>query len=636
MDGKTNGFPIYELFKDIKIQAHDYFDVSIIHKTGEKEQYFAYNEVLNYNGVIDSMRIYNSANGRGMTKYIEPEDDEDTTTYWKRKDNPTYKLTSFTCQVNFTPSSNGEIDTVELYGGGIVNRAKLQDVNGCPIIFTYTSEDTITIHAYIYFTVPALDEEENHDTFNGRTSLKMFNGSNSILCGSDPNLKLLTYEIKRNDEYIIEGYLPNLIVKGIGITQNPMPPTIIGKGINYLAGGINNYQIIPSSNSEGTLKILKNATVDGVQRIMKGLITGIIIPGIGVYDLDNENRKIQDNKDKILPGSVVLKDYAHYIPRKYIASGAIENALSMDKSAFRNVNYISVHRYNESKDIEVLDNNTFFSDADYKDTRVTNCKGYSQHIPMTENQYIGAETIIPCSPGEDLSIYYRDKNDTEGKNIHHLPLYGYYIDYYGINWEDIDWENETNELLNFEDLTENRIEKINKKYGITANYIVVGEYYCENEAGTVNGWATYDCKLEYYDLATQSFKLAIDTSQSAVTGENGHAYCKLDFKDENDEDTTITSILWRLSSSISATASCIRRSTVGNPIIKDATEGHPNGYDPYFIYIGCSSDETDKNGIKIYNDWPPEAQENITTTIPYLYRKKDRLFLSTYYKEVTR
>lgn len=571
-------------------EIHNYYEVTICNKMGEivKKAYGfnkAYSDVYMKSKMIYILTLL----GTQRSKEIEPfpeNTDIDKTQYWERNENPTYLgndyFAGYKAKVTFLEGYKGKITGIQMSGGnGVISQAALKDIEGHPIILEYEETENITVNAFIYFVTKVKYRDKGNYYYPIHYPIQYFQPDCSIYCGCcGHNIELLEIKDARydhNGHLVNDGYLPAFVLKNLAFTKSPIP-TLDSKG--NLRGGINNYlELKPTIG-----KIYKNATPDNC---WKGLITAIVLPGIGLIDLREAKGPLRAG---IFTGSKVVGQTTCYIPQEYVVEND-ESLISMTKNAFYNAPHVLVRRYRPATaekpevNTEIPLHQAFFSDL-VEDGRQRRCESFIQHIPLTD-YYCGAETIIPCSPGKFLE----DK----------FSWYGYQITYTG------------------------RIGA-NESY-LTANYAVSGEVVTEVYDGYRNK-ITFPYKLEY-SFDGNDFEVAAEFTESSKPYEPQYF-------------ETISAPIWRITSEIVGRTLSGPTTTHSDPYVSEAAGLNNSGYDPLFIFVGYNSskdnrsfDDLDEEEIQKIQDsidnTPDFNYENMGsglgkvfhTKVPYLYHEND-------------
>ena len=638
---------------------HNYYEINIYNKNGQLiKSGRAFNKadssIFLQTGYISKLRLI----GDGREKFIEPYPNiigMENTDYFSRISAPYREgnlyYANYSTKVDFpSESSSGRITGFQLTDntGNIISSAELTDIEGDKIALTYTERDSIIVTVYLFFVsaIPSVNPNAKQRQLEKKdiNPIQYFQPSNSILCGccgNDFNLLEIVdrlnhligqlkpgseterYTKKDLEAHTIDGYLPFVTNKYIAFTKSPMPP--YDDDFNILLGGINNYTLL-SNAGLSTDERYKNAMVP---LKLKGLITGIVFPGLGAIDLLSKDA-INGGplRQGILKGSQVNLENVNsnetfcYVPDKYIDyDNSVElpndfSAISIEKNAFYKADIIEVRRWEFADGAKQIVSmmvfgdpksnhpscEAFFSDK-IADKRKRRCQSFSQHIPLT-NYYCGAETVIPCSYGYNIS----SPNE----------YYGYDIVY------------RSNSTIIGE-------EEIFEHY-IAASYIVLGEVALKSE--TSEETKVFQCTLEYSYNGNDFF-------EAFSTDENTQPYTRIDF------DNTIAAPIWKLSSPLSSLHLFQSNSTTySDPYISDLCNTkkdgkkipkYYSGYDPLFIFIGFDNSKTviaeDENaqaaeaaaeaGREINGNFSyPDsmAATKFYTKVPYLYQENDSIF----------
>ena len=599
MEKKTN----YNI--EIPFTLHNKYEITVSDKEGNViKQAIAYNQASSSaylaHGYIDTVEISGS---RTESKYIEPyrESDDlagDTTEFWDREGLPELQGNNFvSCyhtQIKFFNISAGYIDRISLRSGGsIVSTVELKDIEGYPIKITYEDNNNITIHVFIYFSAD-MSKRNTNDKFY---PIKWYGPSGSVLggcCGKQIDLleqrevRMSHYKNIRGDFIRIDdGYMPKAVNKYLALSRAPVPKIDENK---YLTGVINNYTILkPNIIETYQTKIFKNSTEtnnDAGDPIL-GLIRCMVLPGIGVIDMRDICNKKGPGGKGVFEGITYYKGSGPcYIPEEYVQE--TDNSLiSIKKNAFYNAHVI-VRRFKTTMDSateEVPLGEVFFSDIT-EDGRKRRCMGFSQHVPLTED-YCGAETVIPCGPGNFVNSSIR--------------YYGYYITYTGGD--------------------------IENTY-LKADYAVTGQIVTIPYSGQ-RMLQTFPYKLEY------SYN-GVDFTTAVEFTDNSTPYEPVYFG-------AIAAPIWRLSSGVNAaTIDYGNNTTHSDKYVANAAGTKTIGYDPLFIFIGWSgrsADPTVPNGVKIaktksftYGEGMGKL-DRYTLLVPYLGFEKDKVYFSSDFKE---
>lgn len=597
---------------------HNYYELIVKDKNGKiTNKAIAYNkansELYMKYGYIS--RLYLS--GCNRWKYIEPDEDTNTT-YFFRYSLPYHSGSDYYAMykaiVIFPPASSNSVSGFRLIDnlGNVFSDAPLTDIEGDSILLKYKEGETLTVNVYLIFKttipIPNPDLEERNKQKQPLIPIKYFQPSNSIFCGAGVSyhqkdlLKLAyrynhkrgtinpeTQEIYDDLDSAVrtyDGYLPFNVNRYIGFTKSPIP--ICNVDLNILYGGINDYFLLTENGLTKEGQTYRNIKVPDD---LKGLITAIVFPGVGIIDLaSNDAINGGPLREGILKGSLVKGQQYCYIPEQYIdySKSSFSNNFvpwSLEKNAFYNVDEVIVRRYGTggTKQGEIRLNETFFSD-NITDDRLARCMSFSQHVPMTK-YYCGAESLIPCAPSHFVgSDYY----------------YGYEIYYQS---------------------AKEGGEEGHYIHNITASYIVLGEVVTQDYQGQKNV-GIFPCKLECSDDG-QTFETVVDTTQP---GHGYSPYKKISFG-------TISKPVWKLSSTIPGLG-CLKtkNTTFSDPYIADICcpiEGgqrsivHCSGYDPMFIFVG--NDDRD-DGFSYPSSM--EVQTEYYTKTPYLYHENDCIYFT--------
>ena len=497
-----------------------------------------------------------------------PDDDYyDITNYWDRVEPPTILngqfVSSYIARVRFLPterSGSGTINAIQLYGGGgLVSSADLTDIEGEPIILSYTTEEAITITAYIYFVASLVNKENTiPKVYLDLYPVKWFGPGYSVLGGScgggiGQEVLLQTKRHNHNNEEIDDGYLPMPNMYYYAVSKAPVPKK--DPSSKYLMGGVNDYQIILPTEEKNGVKKYKNQSALRVGTTpMKGLIRSLVLPGLGLMDAKEITGHSGIFNQGIFQSNVALipSNKPCYIPKDCIQGGEtsfMDSLYSMSNCALYGEDIdVKVRRYlyreegNQSEMETIGDyvplNEPFFSDLS-TDARVRRRMGFSQHVPFTENDYCGAESVIPCLPSGPWI------NET-------LKTYGYYIVYISKGWDNSN--NSRNTYLK-------------------ANYIVPGQIITVNANDRSRAKVTFPCKLQYsYD--GNEFFTAIEITHDS-TPFIPHQF------------NTVVAPIWRLIGGEPArNVMDAHNTTHSDPNVSKAAGVNNNGYDPYFLFVG--------------------------------------------------
>ena len=336
---------------------HNYYEINIYNKNGQLiKSGRAFNKadssIFLQTGYISKLRLI----GDGREKFIEPYPNiigMENTDYFSRISAPYREgnlyYANYSTKVDFpSESSSGRITGFQLTDntGNIISSAELTDIEGDKIALTYTERDSIIVTVYLFFVsaIPSVNPNAKQRQLEKKdiNPIQYFQPSNSILCGccgNDFNLLEIVdrlnhligqlkpgseterYTKKDLEAHTIDGYLPFVTNKYIAFTKSPMPP--YDDDFNILLGGINNYTLL-SNAGLSTDERYKNAMVP---LKLKGLITGIVFPGLGAIDLLSKDA-INGGplRQGILKGSQVNLENVNsnetfcYVPDKYIDS----------------------------------------------------------------------------------------------------------------------------------------------------------------------------------------------------------------------------------------------------------------------------------------------------------------------------
>lgn len=629
-------------------------------------------------GYIDRLVALGNG-GTRLTKYIEPypennqdktpdNEDYDFTDYWDRADLPTVTsdkkfVSSYTTRVYFRPEepgtgrygTGGSISSVELYGGGsLISHADLKDIENEPILLDYDISETVVITVYIYFIAQLKIEELNSKLYTEVYPVKWFEPGYSILGGSSggycgqvsSNFSAATELLSKtrrnhNDENIDDGYLPMPNINYYAISKAPVPRANSKTG--FLMGGVNDYQIINPTEIKNGNKKYKNQSATGIGvSSMKGLIRSLVLPGLGLMDAKEiTGKNIGGGSSEGYHGvfkqgifqqnNVVLGNRLCYIPEDCVEGGDSkfrENLISMKKGALNGDDIkIRVRRYltrevgNQTEMETIGDyvplNEPFFSDIS-SDARIRRRMGFSQHVPLTENEYCGVESVIPCLPSAG---WVTDSA---------LKTYGYYIVY---------MSGDTSSVY------------------LKANYIVPGQIVTVNANTGNRDKVTFPCELQYSYDGNEFFtatKITHDTTPFVPKFFG-----------------TIVAPIWRLIGGEHArNVMAAHNTTHSDPMVSKAAGVNDNGYDPYFLFVGYDiyggnpegewsqkvltqkieednsraiqnipNQNVEKDKIRIkephnfrfyhmgYSYYPDVKSANIFTTVPYNCHPNDAVYL---------